>query len=97
MADTPGNKLTWKIDQAMITRTVEELKKISLQVYDAVGKLSPDEINYDNVIKVKYLELHQMLYGRANFNLVTILPVSKKENAEMSHKFKTGLEGFFME
>lgn len=51
MAATPGNKLTWKVDQAMITKTVEELKRTSLQVYDAVGKLSTEEIGYDNVIK----------------------------------------------
>lgn len=57
MATTPGNKLTWKVDQAMITKTVEELKRTSLQVYDAVGKLSTEEIGYDNVIKVWYIYL----------------------------------------
>ncbi|XP_063415153.1 thimet oligopeptidase-like [Mytilus trossulus] len=51
MAATPGNKLTWKVDQAMITKTVEDLKKSSLHAYESVGKLSPEQINYDNVIK----------------------------------------------
>lgn len=54
MAATPGNKLTWKVDQAMITKTVEDLKKSSLHAYESVGKLSPEQINYDNVIKVSY-------------------------------------------
>lgn len=52
MASTPGVKLTWKVDQDMINKTVEDLKKTSLQVYDTVGKLTADQITYDNVIKV---------------------------------------------
>lgn len=62
MASTPGVKLTWKVDQDMIKKTVVNLKQTSLEVYDAVGKLTADQITYENVIKVGVMLRHDCGY-----------------------------------
>ncbi len=48
----PGNRLDWDLTAADIARRTEELIAKSKAVYDSIANLSPDQANYDNVIKV---------------------------------------------
>nr|KAG5696363.1 hypothetical protein BaRGS_028358 [Batillaria attramentaria] len=48
---TTGVKLSWKLTAADIPKSVDALIEKTRAVYDAVGSLSPDEVNYNNVVK----------------------------------------------
>ncbi|XP_059151860.1 thimet oligopeptidase-like [Physella acuta] len=47
----PGIKLTWNVKKEQINVDAEGLMKRMKEVYDAIGALSNDDANYDNVVK----------------------------------------------
>ena len=55
----PGNKLRWDVNKDDFPRLTEELIASTKTVYDVVGALTKDEVNYDNVIKVNKLAVLQ--------------------------------------
>ena len=48
----PGNRLRWDIKKEEFPKKAQELKDKIAKVYDKVGALKKEEVNYDNVIKV---------------------------------------------
>jgi len=48
----PGNRMRWDLSATDIAKQADELIESSKAVYDRVGLLKPDQVAYDNVIKV---------------------------------------------
>ena len=48
-----GVKLRWDLSTEEILKLTDELIERSRKVYDAVGALKPDELTYQNCLKVK--------------------------------------------
>lgn len=53
MAAIEGVKLQWDLSAEEILKRTDELVERSKRVYDAVGALKPDELTYENSMKVK--------------------------------------------
>lgn len=52
-ASLQGVKLRWDLSTEDILKRTDELIERSRKVYDAVGALKPDELTYENCLKVK--------------------------------------------
>lgn len=52
MATPVGNSLKWKLTVDSIGKSVETLMDKTKLTYDAVGKLNPEDVTYENVLKV---------------------------------------------
>lgn len=48
----PGNRMRWNLTPNEIPVEADNLMVKSKSVYDTIGALSPNEVNYDNTIKV---------------------------------------------
>ena len=48
----PGNRMRWDLTPADLTTKADALIARSQAVYDAVGALKPNEVTYENVMKV---------------------------------------------
>ena len=48
----PGNRLRWDLKKEDFPKRAEQLMTETKAVYDAVGALKKEEVNYDNIIKV---------------------------------------------
>lgn len=52
-AGLDGVKLRWDLSTEEILKLTDELIERSRKVYNAVGALKPDELTYQNCLKVK--------------------------------------------
>ena len=48
----PGNKLRWDLTANEIAKRTDALVTTAKAIYDAVGAITDDEANYENVIEV---------------------------------------------
>ena len=51
-AGVEGVKLRWDLSAEEIFKRTDELIELSKEVYDAVGALKPDQLTYENCLKV---------------------------------------------
>ena len=51
-AGVEGVKLRWDLTAEEISKRTDELIERSKRVYDAVGALKPDQLTYENCLKV---------------------------------------------
>lgn len=51
-AGVEGVKLRWDLSAEEILKRTDELIKRSKRVYDTVGALKPDQLTYENCLKV---------------------------------------------
>ena len=51
-AGVEGVKLRWDLSAEEISKRMDELIERSKRVYDAVGALKPDQLTYENCLKV---------------------------------------------
>ena len=57
MSKKNDNKLTWKLSPEIIEKSAEELMSRTKDAYDKIGSLKHDSLTYENVIKVKFLDV----------------------------------------
>lgn len=51
-AGVEGVELRWDLSAEEISKRTDELIERSKRVYDAVGALKPDQLSYENCLKV---------------------------------------------
>lgn len=51
-AGVEGVKLRWDLSAEEIVKRTDELIERSKRVYDAIGALEPDQLTYENCLKV---------------------------------------------
>ena len=58
-------KLRWDLSTDEILKRTDELIERSKKVYDAIGALKPDQVTYQNCLKVKLLFCLKLFFVRA--------------------------------